>query len=168
MAELLLILALIAGAMLLILAEICTPAFGMLAVAAMVCLGAVVYRCFLISPVLGIVALVAVLIGVPVYLRYLIRLFPKTPLGKRLMLRKLQIDKGTGVPEAVEHESLIGSEGVATTTLRPSGTVILDGKRRVATAETGFIPEHTRVKVVRSSGMNLVVRAIDEPTGEQD
>lgn len=162
MYELLLILALIVGAMLLILAEICTPTFGTLALAAVICLGIVIYKCFVISPVLGLAAMILILIGVPLYLRCLVGLFPKTPLGKRLMLRRLKADTGGGVPEASEHESLIGAEGVATTTLRPSGTVTINGRRRVATAESGFIAGHTPVRVVRSSGLNLVVRAINQ------
>jgi len=168
MSELLLILALLIGAMLLILAEICTPTFGTLAVAAMVCLGVVVYRCFLIHPWLGIFAIVAIFVGVPFYLKYLINLFPKTPIGKKLMLSSRKADTGGGVPESAEHEALIGAEGVASSILRPSGTVTIDGRRRVATAESGFISEDTPIRVVRSSGLNLVVRAIESADENQD
>jgi membrane-bound ClpP family serine protease len=168
MGELLLILALLIGAMLLILAEICTPTFGILAIAAMACLGALVWRCFLIAPWLGILALVAVIVGVPVYLRLMIGLFPKTPFGRKLMLGSGTTDTGGGVPESAEHEGLIGAEGVASSALRPSGTVTIDGRRRVATAESGFISENTPIRVVRSSGLNLVVRAIDSAVENQD
>jgi len=167
MVDALLILVLVMGGLLLFFAEICTPSFGVLGVSGAVCLGAAIWKCFAISSVLGIVALTVTIIGVPIYLSLLVRLLPKLPIGRRLILRKLESTAGSGVPEAAEHESFIGAEGVTSSTLRPSGVVTLKGRRLVATAESGFIPANTAVRVVRSSGMNLVVRRIDTPAGEQ-
>ena len=163
MNQVLLVAILIVGGLALILAELCTPAFGVLALSAVACFAWAVSVCFRSHPVLGFVALVGLLIGLPVYLMFLIRWLPKTPLGKRLALRKLRADTGAGVPESTEHARLIGAEGVATTILRPSGTVTIGDRRLSATAETGFVPAGTRVRVVRSSGLNVVVRAIEEP-----
>ncbi len=168
MNNVLLILILLVGGMLLILAEICTPAFGVLAVAAIACFVVVIYQCFLVSPVLGFIGALALLIGLPVYTYYLMRIFPKTPMGKRLMLRAIKADTGGAVPEAAEYEKLIGAEGVATSVLRPSGTVSINGRRMVATAESGFIEEQTPIRVTKSSAMNIVVRAISQAAGNDE
>lgn len=166
MTDFFLIVVLIAGGLVLVLAELCTPSFGMLAVASLACFAYAVYKCFLIHPVLGFLAILVLLVGLPIYLMYLIRFFPKTPLGKRLALRKLKPDTGAGVPEAPRHQEWLGAEGVASSVLRPSGTVTIKGRRVVATAETGFLPAGARVRVVKSTGLNVIVRQIADSPGD--
>lgn len=156
---------LIVGGLGLILAEVCTPAFGVLALVAVGCFAWALYICFAAHPILGFVVLALLLAGLPFYLAFLLRLLPKTPLGKRLALKKLRADPGAGVPDADQHEDLIGAEGVATSVLRPSGTVTIGDRRLPATAETGFLSAGTPVRVVGSSGLNVIVRAIEEPSG---
>ena len=170
MSDVLVIVVLIVGGLALILAELCTPAFGTLAVGALVCFVLAVYYTFGLSAVLGLVLIVALLIGLPIYLMYLIRIFPHTPLGNRLALWKLKAGSGTGtgVPEAEDHADLMGAEGVAASVLRPSGVVTIEGRRIIATAETGFLPAGTRVRVITSTGMNVVVVAIEKPSGHEE
>ena len=135
---------------------------------AIACFALAVYYCFGVHPVLGIVVIVLLLTGLPIYLMYAIRLFPKTPLGKRLALRRPDPEAGAGdgVPEADEHPEWIGAEGVTMTVLRPSGTIRIGDKRIVATAEGELIPADTRVRVVKSTGLNVVVRPI-EPVADE-
>lgn len=163
--DILLIVVLLIGGLALVLAEICTPAFGMLAVGALVCFGVMVYKCFQVPPQpwVGFASILVLLLGLPAYLVWLVRLFPRTPLGRRLMMRKIEPDTGGGVPESRTLKDLLGAEGVATGPLRPSGTVEIDGRRIVASAESGLIAAGTRVKVVKAGGMNVVVRALEEP-----
>ena len=164
MNQLLLVAILIVGGLVLILAEVCTPAFGVLALTAVGCFAWAVYICFRVHSVLGFVVIAALLAGLPFYMAFLIRLLPKTPLGKRLALKKLRANPGAGVPPADDHADLIGAEGIAASVLRPSGTVTIGDRRLPATAETGFLQAGTRVRVVRSGGLNVVVRAIDPTT----
>ena len=166
--DVLLIGVLVIGGLLLIFAEICTPSFGLLGVSAAVCLGAAVWKCFTISSVLGIIALAVMIVGLPIYLSLLVRLLPKLPIGRRLMLRKIEGAAGSGVPDADEYETFIGAEGVTSSTLRPSGIITVKGQRLVATAESGFLPDDTPIRVIGSTGMNLVVRRIDMPAGDKD
>ncbi|TFG86747.1 MAG: hypothetical protein E4H17_03930 [Gemmatimonadales bacterium] len=161
MADVPLILILILGGLALIVAEICTPAFGMLAVAALGCFVAAAYHCFQIHPIFGFLAVLVLLVGLPVYLAYMIKLFPKTPLGKRLTIREVQGDVGAGVPETKVNAALLGAEGITLSVLRPSGTVKFDDRRIVGVAESGFLPAGTRVRVVKSAGMNVIVRAVE-------
>ena len=157
-----LILVLLVGALVLFAAEICTPTFGLLAVAAVGCLVGAVYLCFTISPVLGVVAIVALVFLIPAYLWAMIKYLPRTALGRLLQLRAQSKDPGEGTPDATELEALLGRTAVAETTLRPSGAIRIDEKRVIATAETGFIKEGATVKIIKAVGMNVVVREVKE------
>jgi len=162
MGTILLILVLLVGALVLFAAEICTPTFGLLAVAAVGCLVGAVYLCFTISPVLGVVAIVALVFLIPAYLWAMIKYLPRTALGRILQLRAQSKDPGEGTPDATELDALLGRTAVAETTLRPSGAIRIDEKRVIATAETGFIKEGATVKIIKAVGMNVVVREVDE------
>ncbi len=66
---------------------------------------------------------------------------------------------GAGVETAVldEEEALVGREGVAATSLFPSGQVEVDGRRYEARLEVGFVEAGTPIRVVRRTGFNLIV-----------
>ena len=155
---LLLIVALLIAALLLFAAEVCTPIFGLLGGAGMACLAAMVYLFFKIDPAAGIVAVVALIFLLPVYLWAMVKYLPRTPIGRRLQLGPKRKKAGEGTPAAEEQEALVGKAGVAETILRPSGAIRVDGKRVIATAETGFIPDGAKVKIIKAVGMNVIVR----------
>jgi len=163
MGTILLIIALFIAALLLVAAEVCTPIFGLLTAAALACLGAMVYLCFTVSGVLGIVAVVALVFLMPLYLWAMVRYLPRTPLGRALQLGSSLKAPGEGTPDAAEDAALIGKTGMAETALRPSGSIRVGGRRIVATAEAGFIEKGAAVKIIRSSGMNVVVQKFQEP-----
>lgn len=66
---------------------------------------------------------------------------------------------GAGVAAAVleEQESLVGREGVAATSLFPSGQVEIDGRRHEARLEVGSVEAGTPIRVVRRTSFGLVV-----------
>ncbi len=70
--------------------------------------------------------------------------------------------QGSGVAPAVvqEMQSLVGREGVAATSLFPSGQVEIDGRRLEARLEVGFAEAGSRVRVVRHTEFNLTVEVI--------
>jgi membrane-bound serine protease (ClpP class) len=59
-------------------------------------------------------------------------------------------------------EGLVGAVGVARTDLAPAGTVFVQGELWSAESEGGVIPAGQRVRVVRVSGLRLVVRREEE------
>ena len=69
--------------------------------------------------------------------------------------------QGAGIPSDVvgELDSLIGREGVAVTSLFPSGQVEIDGRRYEARLEVDFATIGTRVRVLRRTDFNLIVEA---------
>jgi len=145
----------------LIVAEICTPMFGLLALLAVVCAGGGVYLCYTIDGVVGIVATVVALVGLPAYAVAAVRILPRTALGRALFLKRDAARRGEGTPEADELSRFVGKTTTAESVLRPSGTVRIDGKRIVAQAESGMIEKGQKVKVVRATGTNVVVRRVE-------
>jgi len=87
-----------------------------------------------------------------------IRLIPKTPMGRRLMLDKDGHDwKGTDA----SHGLLNGKDGVAHTTLRPAGTALIEGARVDVVTRGELIEAGTPVRVVAVEGNRVVVTAIE-------
>lgn len=66
---------------------------------------------------------------------------------------------GAGVSPDVlnEQESLVGREGIAATSLFPSGQVEIDGRRHEARLEVGSVQAGTPIRVVRRTSFGLVV-----------
>ena len=156
----LLIIALVFCALLLLAVEICTPTFGLLALAAVACLAGAVYQCFAISHILGVVMIVVLAVTVPVYLWAMIKYLPNTPIGSILQLRARRREPGEGTPDAAELESLVGTTAVAETSLRPSGAIRVNHKRIIATAEAGFIEKGASVEIIKAGGADVVVREV--------
>lgn len=157
----LLIVALLIAALLLFAAEVCTPMFGLLGAVGLACLAGMVYLFFTISDKLGVVVIVLLLFSLPVYLWAMVKYLPQTAVGRLLQLRSKKKSRGEGTPEAAGQELLLGKTAVAETILRPSGAIRVDGKRIIATAETGFIAKGATVKIVKAVGMNVVVREVE-------
>jgi membrane-bound serine protease (ClpP class) len=89
--------------------------------------------------------------------------FPRTFIGRRLMLRTRQPADHT----AAEHRTLIGESGEALTPLRPSGTARIGGKRVDVTAVGDFLESGAAIVVVAADGMRVAVRRKDvEPAPE--
>lgn len=162
--ELAIILALLIAALVMFILEIVTPTFGMLIAIGLAALGAAVYIAFTIHEAFGLVMLILTIVLIPTYLVMVVRLLPNSPLGKKLFLKAAEWKDtpGEGTPAAAEESTLVGKEGVAESYLRPVGAVRIDGQRHTATAESNMIQKGARVKAIRYSGMNLVVREIDE------
>jgi len=159
--RILLIVAMIVAALFLLLLEVLTPVFGLLAAMALVAMAAAVWLGFTISPVLGIVMIVALAVGIPVYLVALVRALPRLPGARRLFLFKVSSSgQGDGTPEASGLKDLIGRTGRALTPLRPSGMVRIDAQRVNAVAESGMIDSGAEVRVISAGGTEVVVRRI--------
>jgi membrane-bound serine protease (ClpP class) len=85
------------------------------------------------------------------------RLFTSHAFG-HLALKKTQ-QKGEGYTSASSvYQSMIGREGLAYTTLRPAGKVMIDNELFDATARTGLIDKGETIRVVGYSSAQLVVK----------
>lgn len=83
-----------------------------------------------------------------------LRFFPRSRLGMRFVSQGTVGDIGTEKPE------LLDQTGTALTTLRPSGTALIGGRRVDVVTEGLMVERGSPVRVVAVEGMRVVVREI--------
>jgi membrane-bound ClpP family serine protease len=139
----------------LLVAEMLLPAHGTLGVlAALALLGGIV-ACYRVSHALALyVALGAALVA-PFAGALWIKLWPKTPLGRRLILRP--VSPGDGL---AAHPVSVGQAGVVATDLRPTGLCDFNGERVECRSERGLLPAGQRVEVIAVVDGRPTVRAV--------
>ena len=84
---------------------------------------------------------------------------------RRLVLADEQ-QAAQGYVSSMQQLDLIGKEGIAKTTLRPSGKIEIDGKWYDAVALDGFIESGSSIYVEKHENYNLFVRKKREHSGE--
>jgi len=89
----------------------------------------------------------------------LARFLPHGWIWQRLAVSGAVAGDGTATAVVEDQESLVGREGVAATSLFPSGQVEVDGRRYEARLEVGFLEAGAPVRIVARSGFNLIVEA---------
>ena len=82
--------------------------------------------------------------------------FPESSMAKRFISYRTVGEIGTERPE------LLNRLGFAHTTLRPAGTVVIDGQRVDVVAEGSFVEKGSPVRVIVVEGSKVVVRAETE------
>jgi len=167
MTPLALIILLAALAVALIVAELLLPTHGFLAMSGMVCAAASIGICFLVNKWLGLGVCVAAIALGPVIAALFITYWPRTPLGRRVVLPPT-----TTVP--LPPPVYIGQVGVARAALRPTGEVEFDAQpgagagplnlpvRVEAVSELGLIAAGTKVRVVALMNGKPRVRPVTE------
>ena len=142
--------------------EIFIPSGGLLGMAAALSLIGGLVCMFWVSTTAGLTATVVVCIAAPFAVAGALKMFPRTPIGRRMTLGDSQragaIRYERNLPE--REEELIGATGVAATWLRPVGTCTIDGRRIECLAETGTVEPGVRVRVVSVQGTQVKVRAV--------
>ena len=72
---------------------------------------------------------------------------------------KITLDSDTsGYHSSVSYDDLMGKEGVADTFFRPSGYIVIDGKKYDAVSEGEFIDKGSNLKVILVEGNRIVVK----------
>ncbi|MEN0020565.1 MAG: NfeD family protein [Planctomycetota bacterium] len=157
---------LMAVSVLLVLAELFIPSAGVLGLtAAVVGLAGVVVLFFAESSWWGFIGLGIYLAMIPFSLWFLYRVWPDTPIGRRMIHGSAAPDadeqrEAQAAAEKQELQTLLGAEGVARTDLRPVGTIEVDGQRMDALAETTLIDAGTRVKITSVAFNEIKVRPL--------
>lgn len=93
----------------------------------------------------------------------LLRILPRLPFGRRLVLATgMQADLGfVSAPES--DQAWLGRTGVAFSPMRPAGIAEIDGTRLDVVSEGGFIDALTPIKVTRVDGNRIVIRPLPPP-----
>ena len=163
---------LLVGAILLLVAalacvamELFLPSHGVLALcAALLALGSIImgYRAY---PAAGILIGAVIVICAPIVFFYAIKLYPSTPMGKRVMLKTPPASvRDPFAQESARLGQLVGQRAVAATMLRPAGTIEVNGERIDAVSEAEVIVAGTAVEILRVNGLKVIVKAASPPT----
>ncbi|MBT3289564.1 MAG: hypothetical protein HN849_14390 [Victivallales bacterium] len=153
---------LVVAGFLLVFFEIFVPG-GILGIIGALLIGAGVAAATFEDPAWGM-QLLAVSAGLGLVGLYLwLKFFPRSPFGKRMILQNDAKDWHGFDPE---QESLVGSEGVSHTPLRPAGVAIFDGRRLDVVTRGERIPANQPVHVINVEGNRVVVTATQEIQGE--
>ncbi len=142
--------------------DLLIPSGGILLVLALMsCAGSILFA-FRHSYEAGIWMLIAELACVPLFAWLFLKLWPSTPLGRRVIIEPAQAK-----PYTWESVSMVGKEGVTVGDLVPAGQIDIDGRRWEATSRSGLIAEGTIVKVVAEEMGQLFVVPISKPTNHR-
>lgn len=86
------------------------------------------------------------------------RVFSESPLFKKMVL-STAMNASAGYSAAIDLPA-VGSRGITTSLLRPSGKIKIGDHVYTASSESGFIESNTTVEVISIQGGNLIVRSV--------
>jgi len=108
----------------------------------------------------GMVMLLVSFLLAGVFSYFAFRFFEKRGALRHIILSEEErADLGYVAP--LDQKKLLGLEGKAITTLRPSGAAEIDGRRIDVVSEGAFIPAGEKIVVDRVEGVRVIVRRID-------
>jgi membrane-bound serine protease (ClpP class) len=145
-------------AIVLFILEIFIPSGGVLGVLAAIAFLAAIGAAFAVGGLeLGTSFMVGTAVVIPLLLVLLIKIWPKTPFGKRILI---QIPDSDDVLPALHQERLrlIGKRGVAISPLLPAGAIRIEGRTYDAISDGMSIEKGTAIEVVAIRNNAIVVR----------
>ena len=147
----------------LLLVELVFPS-GILSAVALAAIAVGVALTFTQDLTVGVVTLIVVCIGLPFLATFVLHYWPKTPMGRRLILQTPGEEATlASTPENQQLLLLIGRIGQAVSDLRPSGVTNFDGKR-VDTITEGMMVDAGRwVRCVDVQAGKVIVRPVEKP-----
>jgi membrane-bound serine protease (ClpP class) len=105
---------------------------------------------------MAIIQLAGAITGAFILILLLAKFLPKSTVFNRLVLSTATA-ADRGYVSNPDFRSLVGKEGIALTTLRPAGTVEIDGQKVDVVADSEYIKNGTKIKVIKTEGMRVVV-----------
>ncbi|NLY17807.1 MAG: hypothetical protein GX045_02360 [Clostridiaceae bacterium] len=111
------------------------------------------------TPFEALVMIIMLLAIIGLALTIILHSTARGKLSKTLILNE-KLNKESGFIGTEDLEYFVGKEGITVTTLRPAGIAEFDGVKLDVVSEGEFIPNGTRVKIIKVSGRRIVVRDI--------
>jgi len=147
----------ILGVILILIELFVIPGFGFTGIAGIVAIFASVFISFGITNLVqgSYVVLFALLLST-LLMVILARFLPKSTLMKNISLTNDTKDYAS----STSYNDLLTLEGVAFTLLRPSGTILINGKKYDAISEGEFIEKDSKLTVTKVEGNKVVVSKI--------
>ena len=147
--------------------EFTLPTGGLLGIGSLLALAAALFLAFSDSVWSGIGLSAAVLLLFPLVIAGVVRVWPYTPIGRRIL--NLPVDGDQGLAQVDERflrlQQLVGQVGVAKTDLLPGGLVEIDGQRWDAIALGTVVDRDHFVEVVSVEAGKIRVRETQRRPG---
>ena len=148
--------------------ELFVPSAGLLGVLAGCMIITSVVMAFLTSWYTGMVFLLVTLLLVPVMLILMIKIWPHTPIGKRLLADDETLTDVLPQGKHYDRGDLAGKTGIAKTMMLPSGQVVIDGQKYDAVSDGFAVEAGDRVKVVSIKENRIYVQPCDDDESLQE
>lgn len=140
--------------------ELFIPSGGVLAIGAVLALIGCLIFAFSQGMVFGLILLVVIVVGLPFFVWYMLKIWQSTPIGRRMLLDPSE-DPALAPNEEIErHKALVGKTGTAKSLMMPGGIIEIEGHTYDAVSEGLPIDPGTLIAVVYVDGINLTVRPI--------
>ncbi len=136
------------------------PSGGLLGILSIACLVTSIVLGYVGSWIEGTVILAAAVIGVPAAVVVMLKYWPDTPIGRRVLLNVPSSDEV--LPDIAPRKSLVGKRGRAQSVMLPSGPVEIEGELIDAVSDGMAIEAGQLVEVVEAGAIHIVVRAVEE------
>jgi len=149
---------LILSGFILMVLEFFVPSAGSLGGLSAICLIAAIVMAYSISAAVGTVVLLLVLVAVPLVLAGMVKVWPYTPLGRRLFLNPPAPE-----PDSVEADlkQYVGRVGVAMTPMLPAGMIRIERVNFDAVADGEAVDKGDKVLVKSVRMKRLIIRKVD-------
>jgi len=149
----------------LVVLEVFVPSGGLLTILSIVSVGTSLYFAFTQSTLTGALFMAVAIIGMPLVAYKMLKLFPKTGAGRRILLFGPKGHEEVATSSELKLKQYAGKRGIAKSKLRPSGVAVFDGERVNVVSEGMIIEAGTPVDVIEVSGNRVVVRKIEDSSG---
>lgn len=155
-------------AMALLCLEVFIPSGGVLSVCSACAFIAAIVVAFIKGGVaLGTTCMATVGILVPIMLFVVVKWWPKTAIGRRILIQPPSEEELIPL-EVQSMRELIGQQGMAVTPMLPSGAVRLGKQTIDAVSDGRSIEKGTLIEVVAAKGNHLVVRPFSPNSATTD
>jgi membrane-bound ClpP family serine protease len=149
----------------LVLLEVFVPSGGVIGVLAVLSVMGSVVMAFTSGPATGMTFLLLALVALPGAFSFAIKIWPETPLGRRILIRiPTSQEVLPDSPHRRSLQELIGKVGRAKSLMLPSGAAEIAGHTVDAVSEGVTIEPGTLVRVVEVRGTRVVVRPAGQET----
>ena len=149
----------------LLVAEFFLPTGGLLGVASVITAVTVIAVAFTHSVTAGVTMMIIIAATTPVVFLAAVRLWPHTPIGRRILNRRLgdmEPAPARTLADGTPMSELVGQVGRALTDLLPSGQVLIDEKKMNAVSTGMAIDQGTPIVVVRVIAGKIQVQSSSE------
>jgi membrane-bound ClpP family serine protease len=140
-------------AIVLLIGELLLPTHGILGALGAGCILATIGFCFAINSWLGLGTLVATAIATPFAFAAAVQIWPKTPIGKRIMLTSMESPRPAPLVQ-------VGDTGRVVSELRPMGICEFASHRVESKSEVGIIAAGKNVRIIALADRTPIVREI--------